>query len=86
MGDVALSDDDMWHFLAVVVTDEEGGRSTVGIDPKPGVVDAERAGYIWLRRCLSGYIVEVTPLGRQAAHRWAARHAKVAAREFGKVE
>ena len=83
MAKATLTDEDMWHFLGVVAHDEAGGRSSVGPEPKPGVIAAERAGYIWLRRHPPGYIVEVTREGRLAAHRWAARQAKDAARRFG---
>lgn len=84
MAEVGLTDEDMWHLLGVVVTDEEGGRISVGANPPDGVIAAERAGYLWLRPRGTGYRVEVTGLGRACVHRWAARKAKEAAHEFSR--
>jgi hypothetical protein len=81
----ALSDEDMWNLLGCVVTHEEGGRLFAGPSPQEAVLEAERAGYLWLRQEQGGgYRVELTPLGCAMAHKWAARKAKEAAVAFGR--
>ncbi len=83
---VAFDDDAMWELLGCVVHTGDGQPVSCGPEPRRVLIEMELAGWLWLRpRTAPGYWVAPTPLGCSEAHRWAARQAKLAAHEFGRV-
>ena len=84
MRPVAISDAVWWIFLGAVVRDGERSFMSIGPDVPAALEHMERAGLCWLRPHARGYRIQPTDEGVRAAHRWASRRAKEAAREFGR--
>lgn len=77
-----MSPEDWWVLLGLTTRHDNDEIMHVGVvDPQLEVM--ERTGYLWIRRQGNGYDLITTREGRVAAHRWAAKQAKEAARVIG---
>ncbi len=80
-----ISDSDWWMFLGVVARGEHGGRTFTCESGATKLEPMEREGLLWIRLRDHRYEIQPTREGVVAAHRWAAKQAKLAAVEFGRV-
>jgi len=81
-----FTDEEMWDLLKYVVAHEDG-EPWHALNPSDTLQRFERAGFVWLRlvgQSANFFAVQPTREGAVAAHRWAARQAKAAAREFAR--
>lgn len=79
-------DDATMHMLlGAVVRDEDGSYTTTDEQGAMRLAPLEEAGWLWLRLHGKRYRIQPTDEGARVVRRWAARRAKEAALEFGRL-